>query len=86
MRLPIRFQGCGLQELEDRCFAEYLGSMWHGLPPLLDSTDEEGSHVSGRLKVPALVNLFCQNSFGSDHPWQTLLAHQRSNLAQDLQT
>eukprot|EP00957_Ditylum_brightwellii_P094754 7215846-Ditylum_brightwellii.AAC.1 len=40
IQLPFCFAGCGLRELKDRLYAEYLGGMWHGLPPLLDLCDE----------------------------------------------
>eukprot|EP00957_Ditylum_brightwellii_P112101 8547429-Ditylum_brightwellii.AAC.1 len=57
IRLPVCFAGCGLTELEDRRYAEYLGGMWHGLPTLLDSCDENDDQVAGQFNVPAIVNL-----------------------------
>eukprot|EP00957_Ditylum_brightwellii_P004324 328151-Ditylum_brightwellii.AAC.1 len=36
LQLPVRLAGCGLRELEDHCYAEYLCIMQHGLPPFLD--------------------------------------------------
>eukprot|EP00957_Ditylum_brightwellii_P204132 15337865-Ditylum_brightwellii.AAC.1 len=84
LRLPIRHRGCGLRQLEDRRHAEFLGGMWHGLPPLLDSTDEEGNHIPGRLNVPAIVNLLGRQSFSSNKPWEELLRHPNSALSNDL--
>eukprot|EP00957_Ditylum_brightwellii_P046648 3540460-Ditylum_brightwellii.AAC.1 len=68
--IPIQYCGCGLRQLRDRNYSEYLGGIWHGLPPLLDSADEEGNHVPGRLNVPVIVNLIGQHSFGSPEPWE----------------
>eukprot|EP00957_Ditylum_brightwellii_P094859 7224001-Ditylum_brightwellii.AAC.1 len=61
----IWHHGCGLRQLRDRRYSEYMGGMWHGLLPLLDSADEERKHVPGWFNVPVLVNLLGQHSFGS---------------------
>ena len=86
IRLPVRFAGCDLRELEDRRYAEYLGGMWHGLPPLLDSHDENNNQVAGRFNVPAIVNLLGQTSFSTNEPWRILLSHPNSTLSNDLQS
>eukprot|EP00957_Ditylum_brightwellii_P033467 2535755-Ditylum_brightwellii.AAC.1 len=78
--------GCGLCELEDRHFAEYLGGMWYGLPPLLNTQDNDGNMVAGRLNLPALTNILGKNSFGTDMPWMKLLSHPNSTLANNLHT
>eukprot|EP00957_Ditylum_brightwellii_P083882 6375356-Ditylum_brightwellii.AAC.1 len=68
LQLPAYFSGCGLRELEDSCYAEYLGVIWQGLPPLLDLCDENDNQVAGQFNVPAIFNILGQISFGTNEP------------------
>eukprot|EP00957_Ditylum_brightwellii_P170417 12972544-Ditylum_brightwellii.AAC.1 len=80
LHLPNQYHGCDLRQLRDRRYSEYLGGMWHGLPPILDSAVEERNHVPGRLNGFAIVNLLGQHSFENDEPWEVLLQHPNSTF------
>jgi hypothetical protein len=87
LRLPIRYRGCGLRELHDRRHAEYIGSLTHALPYMIDMK-VKGGRVKGRCQhSKKIVHLLGKGSFdpNSEHPWKVLLSHgPRSKLGSAL--
>ena len=69
IRLPIRFHGCGLRQLSDRRYVEYIGGFLCGVQSLLHVTDDGNAddinESQGWLHLPTTVDLFGDNAF---HP------------------
>ena len=47
VRLPIRHKGCGLREVEERRFGQFLGAAAQSLIHLIDRVDKGGSTIKG---------------------------------------
>ena len=90
IRLPIKENGCGLRQAEDRRHGQYIGALAQSVLPLLDSKDANNNTTTGRLNIPCLIAHFGDGSFDRplESPWGTLLTSSNntsSNIACGLQ-
>ena len=82
MQLPARFKGCGLRILEDCRYAEYIGGMIPGIPPLLTSRTSKNLLRTGRLDMVIMREWLGEDSFrgiAAINPWVALDSHDRNS-------
>ena len=66
LRLPIRMKGLGMRSLVDRRHAEYVGGMIQGIPPLMDTKNDNGVQLTGKLATTSMKRWIGADSFKGD--------------------
>jgi len=74
IHLPISLGGLGVREFSNVRYAEFIGGIMDGIPPLLPQPHDDGE-LRGKLNELFVEQWIGENSFISEHgPWSKIIS------------